>query len=189
MRHGGSRSTQGPGASRSWFWVQTGDLPPLSWHAQQLLFDKVPSKSTAEAPEPHRAPPFGPSGPMGQGIGCPASSNIYEEQIKQLFVLSTPLHSEWPWLHGSFRIWGPESWPTPTKLGAPCNFCFIKFSPKHNVAAPEAPCTPFTHPVPGGGSTGLKPPKNLPPPLRTISMPNLIQICPAVRISIENTHT
>ena len=24
-------------------------------------------------------------------------------------------------------IWGPKRWPTPTKLGKPSNFCFIKF--------------------------------------------------------------
>ena len=46
----------------------------------------------------------------------------------------------------------------------PCNFCFIKFSPKRTVEAPEAPRTPFTHPVPGGvGVPGRNPPKNLPP--------------------------
>ena len=49
------------------------------------------------------------------------------------------------------RIWGPKRWPTPTKSGAPCNFCFIKFLPKCTAEAPETPCTPFTHPVPGGG--------------------------------------
>ena len=49
------------------------------------------------------------------------------------------------------RIWGPKRWPTPTKSGAPCNFCFIKFLPKCTAEAPETPCTPFMHPVPGGG--------------------------------------
>ena len=59
---------------------------------------------------------------------------------------------------------GPEKVTRPTKSGAPCNFCFIKFSPKRTVEAPEAPRTPFTHPVPRGvGVPGQNPPKILPP--------------------------
>ena len=45
----------------------------------------------------------------------------------------------------------------------PCNFCFIKFLPKRTVVAPEAPRTPFTHPVPGGWGYRVETPKNLPP--------------------------
>ena len=46
----------------------------------------------------------------------------------------------------------------------PYNFCFVKFSPKRTVEAPEAPRTPFPHPIPGGGGYRVEsPPKNLPP--------------------------
>ena len=45
---------------------------------------------------------------------------------------------------------GPKKVTNPTKSGAPCNFCFIKFLPKCMAEAPETPYTPFTHPVPGG---------------------------------------
>ena len=45
---------------------------------------------------------------------------------------------------------GPEKVTCPTKSGVPCNFCFIKFLPKRMVEAPEAPHTPFMHPVPRG---------------------------------------
>ena len=85
-------------------------------------------------------------------------------------ILWTPLQSEWPWLQKDMGpksyqiwIWGPKRWPTPTKLGAPCNFCIIKFLPKCTVEAPEAPRTPFTHPVPKGGGYGVKnPPRTFP---------------------------
>ena len=52
----------------------------------------------------------------------------------------------------------------------------------------RAPWTPFMHPVPkGGGGTGSKPPKNL-PPLTTTSIPNFVPIRPAIWIPIESTH-
>ena len=53
---------------------------------------------------------------------------------------------------------GPRKLTCLTKSGVPCNFCFIKFLPECTVEAPEAPHTPFTHPVPGvgGGGTGSK---------------------------------
>ena len=83
------------------------------------------------------------------------------------------------------RIWGPKRWPTPTKSGAPCNFCFIKFLPKCTAEAPETPCTPFMHPVPGGGGTVLKPPKNL-LTLKDHLLAKFHQYLSAVWISIEN---
>ena len=46
----------------------------------------------------------------------------------------------------------------------PCNFCFIKFLPKRTVEAPEAPRTPFTHPVPGGWGYRVETPQE-PSPL------------------------
>ena len=49
---------------------------------------------------------------------------------------------------------GPKKVTHPTKSGAPGNFCFIKFLPKCTAEAPETPCTPFMHPVPGGGVGG-----------------------------------
>ena len=36
------------------------------------------------------------------------------------------------------------------KFGVPCHFCLIKFLPKCTAEAPEAPRTPFMHPVPAG---------------------------------------
>ena len=48
---------------------------------------------------------------------------------------------------------------TPTKSGVPCNFCFIKFLPKHMAEAPETPGTPFMHPVPGGGEYWVETPQ------------------------------
>ena len=63
------------------------------------------------------------------------------------------------------RIWDPKSWPTPTKLGVPCNFCFIKFSPKYMVEAPEAPWTSFTHPIPKGWGYQVETPSRTFPPL------------------------
>ena len=59
--------------------------------------------------------------------------------------------------------------------------------PKCTTEAPETPCTPFTHPVPGGGGTGLIPPRAFLPP-KTTFLPNFIKIHPAIWISIENLH-
>ena len=50
-------------------------------------------------------------------------------------------------------------------MGVPCNFCFIKFSPKRMAESPEAPWTYIMHPVPGGSS--WTPPRG--PPLFQIS--------------------
>ena len=55
------------------------------------------------------------------------------------------------------------------------------------------PQAPFTHPTPPlrtpyPGWGYWKPPKNL-PPSSTTTVPNLIVICPAIWISIENKHT
>ena len=76
---------------------------------------------------------------------------------------------------------GPKSW-------APCNYCFIKFSPKHMVEVPEATHTPFTHPIPWGGGYQADPPRTF-LPLRTTSVPNFVLIYAVVWILIENTHS
>ena len=76
-------------------------------------------------------------------------------------------------------IWGPKRWPTLTKSGVPCNFCFIKFLPKCTAEAPETPCTR------GWGVLGWYPPRTF-LPSRTTYLPNFIKIHPAVWISIEN---
>ena len=85
-------------------------------------------------------------------------------------------------------IWGQKRWPTPTKSGAPCYFCFIKFLPKHMAVAPETPRTPFMHSILRGvGVLGWKTPRTF-LPLRTTYVPNFIKIHPVVWISIENIH-
>ena len=79
---------------------------------------------------------------------------------------------------------GSEKLTQSHKIRGALQLLFYKFSPKRTVEAPEAPHTPFMHPVPGVGGTRL----NL-PPSRTTSVPNFIPIRPAVWISIENRHT
>ena len=71
--------------------------------------------------------------------------------------------------------------------GAPCP-SRSGFGIQRTAEAPEAPQTPFTHPVPRGvGVPGQKKTKNL-HPLRATSVPYFIQIRPAVWISIVNKH-
>ena len=58
---------------------------------------------------------------------------------------------------------GPKKVTPPTKSGAPCNYCFIKFLPKCTAEAPEAPQTPFMHPVPRGWGYRVETPQESSP--------------------------
>ncbi len=65
----------------------------------------------------------------------------------------------------------------------------IKFSPNRAVETAETRQTPFrAHLTPGFGVWGRIPATNL-SPLRSIPMPNFIEIGPVVWISIQDTHT
>ena len=91
---------------------------------------------------------------------------------------------------GSFqiRIWGLGRWLAPTKSGAPCNFYFLKITPKCMAEAVEATWTPFMHPIPRVWGVPGQPPRTF-QPSKTTSMPNYIPIRPKVWTSIKNTHT
>ena len=62
-----------------------------------------------------------------------------------------------------------------------------KVTRSHTPYPLHAPHTPCTHPIPRGGGIGN--PQEPSPPSRTTTVPNLIVICPAIWISIENKHT
>ena len=83
---------------------------------------------------------------------------------------------------------GPKKVTRPIKSGVPCNFFFIKISPKRTVEAPEAPRTPFTHPVPGGVGVPPQEPSPLEDHLRAKFRPD-----PSSRLDFyreqTNTHT
>ena len=50
------------------------------------------------------------------------------------------------------QIWGPQRWPTTTKLGVPSNYCYTKFLSKCTIEAPELHLVPFWPPLdPGVG--------------------------------------
>ena len=51
---------------------------------------------------------------------------------------------------------GPKKVTRSHKSGVPSNFCLIKFLPKHMAEAPEAPRTPFMHPVPSRSGIGVQ---------------------------------
>ncbi len=76
--------------------------------------------------------------------------------------------------------------PAPNKIGAPYNFCFIEFSKYQMVEAAEAHQTLFRAPWPLG--LGVVSQLWTFPPLRSILMPNFIEIGPVVWISIADTH-
>jgi hypothetical protein len=79
-------------------------------------------------------------------------------------------------------------WSAPTETGMPYNFCFIKFSPSQMVEATEAGQTPIRASLTlGVGVWGWKPAMN--PALRSIHIPNFIEICPMAWISLADTHT
>ena len=92
--------------------------------------------------------------------------------------------------HGSRRTWAqvlPDPDLGPKKVTRiALQLLFDEVFDKSKAEAPEAPHTPFMHPVPGGYR--VKKPRTF-PPLRTTSVPNFIRIYPAVWISVENKHT
>ena len=63
------------------------------------------------------------------------------------------INSPWKWKTTAPEAHGAQVFPDPdlgsykvthpNKLGVPCNFCFLKFSPKCMAEAPEAPQAPF----------------------------------------------
>ncbi len=77
----------------------------------------------------------------------------------------------------------------PTKIGVPYNFCFIKFSPNWTVEAAEAPQPHLGPPWPWGLGYGVKSQLLIFHPLRSIPMPNCIEIGWVVWISIPDIHT
>ena len=86
------------------------------------------------------------------------------------------------------QIRGLKMCSAPTKMGVSYNFCFIKFSPNRTVEAAEARQTPFRAPWHWGLGYGVKSQLQTFPPLRSIPMPNFIEISPVVWISIPDIH-
>ncbi len=85
--------------------------------------------------------------------------------------------------------YGSENVICPTKTGAPYNFCFIKCSPYRTVEAAEAHQTLFRAPLTPGVGYGVESQLQTFPPLRSIHMPNFIEIGPVVCISIADTNS
>ena len=113
-------------------------------------------KPTAEAPKPHWAPFMPPQNPVFrvqdlQHNQITIGEFLHNFDIKITLSISVTLAPEG---HGAKVLpdqdLGSKKMTNLTKLGVPCNFCSIKFSPKCTPEAPEAPCTPFMHPVPAG---------------------------------------
>ena len=106
-------------------------------------------------------PPLGLLDPGSQVRRCPTSPSSYYRRI-------IPLPYEWPWLQKDVEprsfwigILGLKRWPTPTKLGVPCNFWFIIFSQNARLRLQRHPGSPIGTPDCGVGGTGSSP-KNLP---------------------------
>ena len=72
----------------------------------------------------------------------------------------------------------------PTKLGVPCKFCLLSFCQNARLRLQRLP----GRPGPGGWEVLGQPPPRTFLLSRTTYVPYFIQIRPAVRISIQNTH-
>ena len=106
--------------------------------ALQLLCWKIYPKCIAEAPEPHQA----------------NFTNFLLGRTLTTLILPTPLQYKWPLLQK-----GQKSWPALTNLGAPYNFCFIKF-----LTLIKCFYTPFRGLIPRGLWYQVKThPRNFPP--------------------------
>ena len=112
--------------------------------------------------------------------------NAYQTKCTPSFNISTHPTTTHEFIGAYFKQipppWVTRHFPGWFKWEAPCNFYFIKFLPKPMAEAPETPCTPFKHPVPGSGCTGLIPPRTFPPSWTTY-LPNFIKIHPVHWIS------
>ena len=99
----------------------------------------------------------GPSGPS-RPMPCPCGHALLKGPIQNQHYNYCVINSSWKWSNTapeahngprSFQIWiwHPKKCPTPTVLGVPSNFCFIKFLPKSTPEAPEPHRAPFWPPL------------------------------------------